>query len=330
MIHTAELITQITPKEYEHLRKRKSSKIGILFDLSQKGITRIEPMKIERDFTYYFCKIIINLNRIANNGERTTALFSESNESLKKLYENFNEFMGALLPYRANLNFWKVTRIDYTIDIHTPYCKEYIELLQRGRKPPRLSISGRKTHKASGGDEHYAGSVRFSCGSYTINIYDKEKERINQKAPQKIIEETKDILRVEIQCKSPKIDYISKKNGLPSKPTIETLTSLQDEQENMFKKAVKSIEGGGTYYTLKMAVKAVEESKKQAHIKYDMVLLLEFVSTCRNLQGARANYKDKNNYERALKHLRDIGVNPVTIPKRWGIESLPAIGELLK
>ncbi len=328
MIHTAELTTAITQKEYNFLQKLTKDKTGKIYTLSQKGITRIVPIKTTRDFEYFSCKIVINLNRIANHGERTAAPFTESEENLKRLYDNFKEFMGKLLPYRADINCWTVQRIDYTRDIKTPYCAEYIELLQRGNKPSRLRIDSKDTHKKEIDKKHYKGSVRYRCKGYTVNIYDKYKERIDKNITREIAEESKNILRIEIQCNPSKIDYISKKNGIYGQ-TIESLAYLQAEQENMIKRAIKAIEGSGDYYTLKGAIDKVEKSTKKTTTKSDMTRLLQIVNQYRSVRKARANFRDIERFNRLIEHLQELNINPVTIPKAWGIKTLSPVLEII-
>ncbi len=329
MIHTATLTTAISEKEYNFLLKSTKRNTGKIYTLSQIGITSIKPIKIINDYEYYFCEIIINLNRIANNGKRTNAPFMENSESLKRLYENFSKYISRLLPYRQNINCWTVKRIDYTIDIKTPYCTEYISLLQKGNRPKKLQIDSKDKHKKEIDKRHYSGSVRFTCKSYTINIYDKFKERTDKGTPKEIANESKNILRIEIQCKSSKIAYISKKYGLYGQ-TIQNLTQLISEQSTMFLRALKAIEGGGYYYKLDTAIKRVKESTKKETIKNELITLLQSINNFRSVVTAGAKYNNKLQFNRLLLHLRELDINPVTIPKRWKVYTLPPLLKLIE
>ncbi len=327
MLHTAELTKLITFKELLYLRALSKDGKGNIYTLADKGITRISTNAIA-PVIYQTCTVVMNLARVANNGKRTTALYEPTQENNEKLRANFKEFMGKLLPYNADLDKWQTRRLDYTKDIKTPYCSKYIKLLQRGDKPKLLTIDSKDTHKKEADKRHYNGSVRYSCKSYTINIYDKYKERIDKRTPKEIAEESRYILRVEMQCGKEKLSYIKRKNEL-STFGLQGLTTLYGEEVNMMKKALIAIEGGGTYYTLNKAIKLVKQSEKATNIKSELITLLKFVNSWRSVRVARIRYRNDKKFNALLSHLRELNINPVTIPKGWGVSSLPSIMEMI-
>ena len=59
--------------------------------------------------------------------------------------------------------------------------------------------------------------------------------------------------------------------------------------------------------------------------KERLISALQEVSQCRSLARAKALHQgeDLAAFKRTLKDLSDIGINPVTIPREWGISHIP-------
>ena len=127
MTHTAELHIAITPEEHHTLITRNDVRWERdgegkthchIRTLEPYGITDIKPKKAKtrNGFPYYFCIVIINLQRIVNNGERTIETYHNERD-FEPLSINFARFISSVLPLRADLNEWSLQRIDYNIDL---------------------------------------------------------------------------------------------------------------------------------------------------------------------------------------------------------------------
>lgn len=93
------MITKIKYNDYHFLVQQKNVKIDnfqnvYLHALNCIGITTIQayPQKIENGYIFW-CKIIINLNRVANSGKQTPFPFVVNDNNIYKLKENFSELV---------------------------------------------------------------------------------------------------------------------------------------------------------------------------------------------------------------------------------------------
>lgn len=341
MIHTAELITNINYWEFEELCSRPNARIykgdkrftcivGI-YDLAIYGIKEIRGFRQQlKGGCEHWCKIVVNLARIADNGRQTTKLFTATHEEMSRLYENFGVFMGKVLPDKCNLSKWVVQRIDYTIDIKTPHVQNYINLLQKGGKPRYTHIANREQKKAEMKKTHYPYGVRYESKSLTVNIYNKEEERKQDGANDRILEESKNILRIEIQCKKRKTKYIRRKNGFESNNIYPYLYTRKEAQEIILYN-LKEITLTGDYYTGARVEKIINNANlhkttKEILIKCIKEINLKYKSVWK---FKKANGNDKQ-YRAIIEKLKRMKINPVTIPRSWGIESLQNITELVK
>ena len=115
---------------------------------------------------------------------------------------SFNEFWREVIASEGDLpDFmrfanWKVSRIDYAFQFKTPYLQTYLDLLQRGRVDNYFT------------EREYETSVYATANTVNLNFYDKYAQ-LQSKSYLKDseIESARNILRLEVQCKT---DYIQK------------------------------------------------------------------------------------------------------------------------
>lgn len=336
MIHTAELISAITRQEYQVLQEQENKdfyngKLHI-YTLANYGITEIQALKIpydENNYSYW-CILRINLKRIANNGQATTSLYYCTEEEKENLTRNFERFMSTLLPQRANLSQWIVRRIDYTIDIKTPYVKEYITLLQRGNKPPYSHIDNDKQHKREDKKTHFKGGVRYKNKSITVNIYDKYRERQSEENIYNahLLESCRDILRIEIQCFKEKVRYIKQRRCIPHKtiyPYLRKEIAFKTIYENL-----KHIAGKGDYYSYAQALKEANGKNLHLETKKKIEWFLFFINRQYKSVWKLKSEWDEREFKTLTSKLRELNINPVTIPRSYKIKKLPNILSLLQ
>lgn len=73
-----------------------------------------------------------------------------------------------------------------------------------------------------------------------------------------------------------------------------------------------------------MAQKIIRGYRFHKQKRERLIEALREVSQCRSLASAKAKYQDSDlmAFKRTLKDLADIGINPVTIPREWGISHI--------
>lgn len=213
------------------------------------------------------------------------------------------------------LEHWILNRIDYAVNINTPYVEEYIKLFQRADKPrlfKELYCSKSKTRK------QLDGSFYLFNDSVAINFYNKENERLSQNFNK---DGAKDLLRLEIQCKKPKTNTIKAKNKFDSRH-LEHYLSEQISHQQLEYYYNKTI-GTGDYYKLSEAIRIVQDSNSTIKTKEKLINVLRLINKHRSIWRAREESQYNSScFNRYLKKIRVLGVNPVTIPSRWGVNIL--------
>lgn len=306
-------------KGLENLTGKKPRKVGYgeytIEELKEEGFTYIKLInkRINKRYKYNFMQITIIMNPVKLiKRNKLEVLKADQVEELKKL---FNEKVKRIHTSLPMLDYWVTSRIDYTININTPYVEEYIKLFQRGDKPrhfKELYCHKAKTRK------QLDGSFYLLSNSVNINFYNKESERLSQNFNK---DGAKDLLRLEIQCKKPKTNTLKGKYEFDSRHLEHYLS--QEISHQQLKYYYDKTIGSGDYYKLSEAIRIVQESNYTSKTKKKLIEVLRAVSKHRSIWRAREESKYNTScFNRYLKQIRVLGVNPVTIPARWNVEGL--------
>jgi hypothetical protein len=177
--------------------------------------------------------------------------------------------------------------------------------------------------------------------SVTINYYHKYSQLIGDHPSCPNIEASRNVIRLEVQCKYPKVYSMSKDIRYDSKlykdmASEELFTEIMTGQIitnpidvlltddiafDVVRKYYNRIIGRGDYYTLATARTRVQSERFHPKVKERLIEALELVNRCRGITKARATLHGGEliDFERSLKDLQKMGLNPVTIPRTWGI-----------
>ena len=287
--------------------------------LKDKGFTEIvlSKYKINNKYKHDYMQLTIQLNPTKLLNRDIVELTKE--EDLHEVSEKFNKIKEQIHLDLKPLFSWTLNRIDYCINIKTPYVKEYIKLFQRCSLPYRFNIPYDKKAKLR---KHKEGSFYIFNNSTIINFYDKELERFNNTG--KILESAKDILRLEIQCKKGKTDYIKYKYNFDIK-YLGYFTS-EELSLNIISSYFDKIIGKGNYYKLDKARDIINSSKHTKSTKDKLINVLELINKHKSIDKARENSNySKDSFNRYIKKIRELNINPITIPRRWEIDILKDI-----
>lgn len=331
MIHTWTITHRImSPKTFDEIYKGLEERTGakprkvkeghyVTEALKEDGFTYIELIskKIDGRYKYNFMQMSIIMNPVKLIGRNNLEVIKV--DLLEEVRKVFTEKMQKIHTSLPRLDYWTINRIDYAVNINTPYVGEYIKLFQRGDKPrnfEELYCSKSKTRK------QLEGSFYLFNDSVTLNIYNKEDERLSKNFN---LDGAKDLLRFEVQCKKPKTNSIKTKEGFDTRHLKHYLSQQVSYQqlEYYYNKTI----GTGDYYKLSEAIRIVQESNYTSKTKEKLIDVLRDVSKHRGIWKAREECKYNSScFNRYLKQIRALGVNPVTIPSRWKIESLKGLG----
>lgn len=330
MIHTLTITHQIiSPKIFDEIYKRlelitgekpRKVKEGYYVSevLKEKGFTYIQltSKKVDVRYQYKFMQITIILNPvklIAKN--KLEVIKQEHIEEVKKIFAEEVQRIHTSLP---RLEYWTINRIDYAININTQYVEEYIKLFQRGDKPrnfKELYCSKSKVRKQRD------GSFYLISQSVNINFYNKEHERLSQNFNK---DEAKDLLRLEVQCKKPKTNTLKAKYEFDSRH-LEYYLNQEISYQQLKYYYTKTI-GVGDYYKLSEAIERVQDSNYTSKTKEKLINVLKAINRYKSVWKAREKSQYNSScFNRYLNKIRVLGVNPVTIPSRWGVNMLKNI-----
>ena len=329
MIHTFTIKHQINAVEYGDFQKTPGTKS---YKNKHNDTWKIENRMFEKNglilraYKYgvperpdFFCyELFVNPAKVVG---RNNVLEIYEPHMFWDFYEKFNGFIcqyGIPLP---SLEEWIAYRIDYTRDIHTEHVDLYIKLFQKAD----LNRYKFSTDKNNNQTRYRPGSLYCKCKNHTINFYDKANEIENSGGSEEAIAQAKDTLRIEVQCKKSKLDYIKRKYDLPDKGIANFLLRY-DIATDVLTYYVGRLLGIGDYYKKNRAITMIKNSNLQKKTKDTMIAIIKDTSS--QYSGID---KIKGKYDNLCKQqFKKLGMNLVSIdPNVKGIPMLKSIVELI-
>ena len=271
---------------------------------------------------YLLCTF--DLKRIVNSdGKKTVDVFSSS--ELDILTHNFDYHMKSLLSELPGLSDWNCNRIDYAVNIETPYIREYLLLMRKGDFGKyKLNEESKK----DGGSIYLESTAKH--GSIRMNIYSKEDEIASKIDSYKIgnideyLSESKNILRVEIQCLNPKTSYLKRKYKMDKK-NLQNFVDL-DKAYYEFRYYLNKLAGSAPYHKKSVILEMIENpnNKISLPVRNRMKRFVEDLSkqhsSIKKVKNKyiEKNIMTKNELTNVTRRFKELGINPVPIPKNSG------------
>ena len=175
MVHTATLTYSPTKELFQSfimaqgVRYDPRTKRFILDKYKSNGIVLFAFETIKQTYHSYALLCRINFKRLIETGDRI-ATFAESDTDA--VAASFDAIMAKISPDMPPFFEWNVNRIDYCVNVRTPYVAEYLRLLKKSDMPHYF--------RARNGN-HYqrSGSLYLVCDSVTVKFYDKQDQLRN-------------------------------------------------------------------------------------------------------------------------------------------------------
>lgn len=283
-------------------------------DLGIKEV-RLRKTKIARKYNYYNKQIemLVNPKRLI---EKKNKIDITKAEDIEEISKEFNKIMQSISTDLPSFFNFTIQRIDYCINIETEYVEEYIKLFQRADRPSIYfkELYDNKTHRRG----QRQGSFYLKSNSVNINFYNKEEERLNNNI---LDNNSKNILRLEVQCKKEKTNNIKFKKQFRTKNLLYFFN--KDLSREIIEYYYKKTVGKEDYYKLNKAIELIKASKNSETMKEKMITVLKEVNKKRSVVIARQeSIYNKANFNRYLKKIRTLNINVVTIPESWKINKL--------
>lgn len=349
MFHTIKLFRKINYSEYYHLDislKSLSKKLGTRYFagkdkewiyncFTNKGITIVlRETNLEDNIKYRQIEIRFTPKRLLVEKEFIEVVNEEDLDTIRKKFKKVISVLKKEFKLVSkdkygpkfifdNLEKYSVKRIDYCVNIFNENSKEYLSLIRRADIPisfkPYEKYNPKRKRK-----EMPKGSFYLISNSVVINIYNKYEQMIGDEYYKDLdISNSKDILRVEIQCKLQKVNNLKNKYKIKDK-TIFSFACNEISRDTILHYLERTV-GLGDYFTLDIARDRINKrSELRENTKKEMIEIMELISETRSIPMARQKYSDKEDkFNKVLKKINEMGINPVTIPIKWGLEHLP-------
>lgn len=206
----------------------------------------------------------------------------------------------------------ELRRIDYCVDIKLGDLKKTYLYLYKWHKPKFGYMKIKEIYNTS----IYRQSKR---GQYNLNIYSRFEKTKN--------EEDKDILRIELQLKSAKINNNFKKYGIYK--DIYNYWS-KDSMEEFYFKFLKNFFGDGKNYKIEKAEHIIEKSKYSKVFKVKLKKFLKNLLENDEDTLVKNKIYNSNTIKKYEKMLGDIGINTVLLPKMYQFDELENILDIAR
>ena len=275
-------------------------------------------------------------------------------DDLEVVERIFNSEAAKISPIIWRFGSCSLNRADFCLNIDLKELgipcspKEMITLIKRGNIPKRYK-ERTKYHEKYHRWISDKNTFYLESKSMNINYYWKFPQQENDAHPNFAFRKLSyNVIRFEVQYKYPKLYQLVKdikenskfsasslspeeldelfSSGIgynPSIPIDVTLSSKVSDSVN--RKHLAQIIGRGDYFTLDGARSIVESYNYKRNKEERLVKALELINECHGVAKAKAklNGRDLTDFNRSLKDLDKILVNPVTIPRRWNIVYIP-------
>lgn len=268
----------------------------------------------------------------------TAATYSD----MKIAIINFCFKCQKISPLLGKFHDYKIKRIDYCVNICLDDFKiscspeQIMNLIKRSDIPPHYkewmeydSIAHRMKSRPE--------SFYLCSNSVNINYYSKYLQLLNlsnqnmengySPVDQETLDASKNIYRFEVQYKYFKTYSLSRKLKATedTSPNISMQFFTPLTCIEVVSSYYKRVIGKGDWYTLPEAVQKIKSKNLNSQREQRLIEALQSVNQCRSLAKAKASRQgyELDAFKRTLKELSSFNINPVTIPKEWGIKHIP-------
>ena len=296
---------------------------------------------------HHMLEMRLNLAKLAYWNNQRVVCFRGTDKEFDMLKRHFNAMIVHIFGYdyywtKPMFNAWRLSRIDFALDVEVPNVAEYIELIRKGKVPAWATVYTERNVK-NHRKEPPKGGHYLTSGCVHWNIYDKEdriKYKIEQNSSmledansqkneiikqkindlQKQLPRAQNILRIEIQVLIDKVRRIDKQKGYNRKWYRYLDRDMQYTLCFGDRGYLAMLEVNARYNGKEHTIKVIQEAKGlQKAVKQDMIDIVELLTKKRaTLETVKQEYVNTRGYSKEtfnnrLKQFEKIHVNPVTL-----------------
>lgn len=276
-------------------------------------------------------------------------------DDLKEVEEIYNRETEKISKIFLKFGSCSLNRVDPCLNIDlkelgipcTP--EQMMKLIKRGNIPRyyeerKECYDSKQRRMVSDKNSFYLESK-----SSVINFYWKYAKQGKKHPNYSKRESSRNVIRLEVECKYLKLYALVKNRNRESK-YYESAEGLSPDEmymrmhmgvhnpvipidvvlsantyEPIIRKSIYKILRKGNYFTLDIARDIVESYHFRSSKEERMIEVLESVNESHGIAKAKSKLRENEfrRFNKALKELDKILVNPVTIPRRWDIKHIP-------
>ena len=317
-----------------------TKKYRIIYHQENRGIEwMIWFNNWSRDFKSYMVEVKINPKILGGIHDYLTAA---TYDDMEAAITNFNLESKRISRILGNFSCYRLKRIDYCINFHldelVPGCspEQVMKLIKRGDIPSHYKEwteyddTARRWKSKPSSFYLMNNSANINCYNKYMELQERSQDRESKglsPIPQITLDMAQGIIRFEIQCKYLKtyvLNCKADKAGDHERNKYKCMlshASCLNTVKYYYKKSI----GKGDWYTLQDAVHIIHSKHFNRQKEKRLIAALAQVNQCRSLYKAKSAYEgdDLKAFKKTLSDLSSLGINPVTIPKDWGIKHIP-------
>ncbi len=276
-------------------------------------------------------------------------------DDLKEVEEIYNRETEKISKIFLKFGSCSLNRVDPCLNIDlkelgipcTP--EQMMKLIKRGNIPRHYEerkecYDSKQRRMVSDKNSFYLESK-----SSVINFYWKYAKQGKKHPNYSKRESSRNVIRLEVECKYLKLYALVKNRNRESK-YYESAEGLSIDEmymrmykgiynpvipidvvlsaniyEPIIRKSIYKILRKGNYFTLDIARDIVESYHFRSSKEERMIEVLESVNESHGIAKAKSKLRENEfrRFNKALKELDKILVNPVTIPRRWDVKHIP-------
>lgn len=336
------------PKGYivEYLEKGIGIRWHIRFNSEVKEYSSMTfNHSYQKEHKPYSVRVTINPKILSGMKDYLSAANADS---LDQVEDNYNVKAAEISPILGKFEDYRPNQVDYCFNFDpleiSMGCNvdRLFTLIRRGKIPTHFTEAEGEYCDKSKRFKPYKDDFRLKCKSMTISCYRKYAQLKKRFPDCPDIELSRNVIRFEVKCKYSKIYSMSKSikktmlDDLTYDDFIEevrfggvvnpTKNLLCDTfTEKIICKYLYEIIRKGDYFTLEGARWMVKSynfrQDKETRLLNTLNLVNEHRGIAKTLSKLQGN--KLSDVKRSLKDLDVIFVNPVTIPRKWGISHIP-------
>lgn len=240
-------------------------------------------------------------------------VLNTTQKDIERLTKIIGDWLG---EYDITLDDFNLNRVDYDYNI---VCQDPKLILNILRQTPERAMRMDRTLYLSDNNieqnDPQVQAIYYACKSRHVQVYDKKEERDAKHREANAWE--LNVLRQEVQCHAAHLKHMKRYYGLL--PCWDNWITLK--MQEMYLRNTKPMFPHEDFYSMLVAKDIVNASSYGSAKKRKLCEDLELVASD-GLLAMKKSYNSLNTYKDHMRCFKELQINPMTIPEKYGIDYL--------